>query len=250
MSTEGLRLALFKLYWRMEKVLAPGLDYSQHDYERLLDRTVVPGCQWLDLGCGHQLLPDWRRAAETSLTGRAGLLVGLDPELGALRKHISIKARTSGSASHLPFKDGSFELVTANMVVEHLAQPVEQFREIHRVLRPGGQFVFHTPNLHGHATMLARLVPEGLKSTAVRLLEGRAEEDRFPTHYRANSARELQSLASEVGFGVRTLEFVASTATFAMVPPLVIPELLWIRMTMKRFPSLRSNLLVVLERPR
>ena len=32
----------------------------------------------------------------------------------------------------------TFDLVTANMVVEHLTQPVRQFSEIQRVLRPGG----------------------------------------------------------------------------------------------------------------
>lgn len=249
MASDGMRLRLFKLYWRLEKWLAPGLDYSQHDYERLLGEVVRPGNHWLDLGCGHQLLPEWRRPAESELVGTAARLVGLDPEVEALRKHGSITARVCGSASDLPFGEGSFDLITANMVVEHLAQPLDQFREIRRVLRPGGCFVFHTPNLHGHPTVLARMVPEWLKSPLVRLLEGRVEEDRFPTHYRANSATELAAIAGQAGFEVTRLDYIASTATFAMLLPIAALELLWIRLTMRRYPTLRSNLLVVLRRP-
>ena len=249
MGSERVRDALYSAYWRLEKLLAPGLEYSQHHYEAFLARSVTPGCRWLDLGCGHQLLPPWRRTGEQALVARAGLMVGMDPEVAALRKHETIAIRVGGDASFLPFGDETFDLVTANQVVEHLSRPLDQFSEVRRILRPGGLFVFLTPNRHGHPTMMARMTPERLKSIGVRLLEGRAEEDRFQTYYRANSKPEINALAEQAGFRVANLEFVPTTAMFAVVPPLAALELLWIRITMKWLPELRSNLIVALERP-
>lgn len=248
MREDGLRRALLRIYWHLERILAPGLAFSQDQYEAFLARSVARGCRWLDLGCGHQLLPPWRRAREEALVARAHLIVGLDPEVQALRRHRTISARVAGDGSSLPFPNETFDLVTANMVVEHLANPQEQFCEVRRVLRPGGLFVFHTPNRHGHATVIAAMMPEGLKALGVRLLEGRMQHDRFRTYYRTNSKPEIHLLAERCGFRVASLEFIPSTAMFALVTPLAALELLWIRLTMRWFPELRSNLIVTLER--
>jgi SAM-dependent methyltransferase len=45
-------------------------------------------------------------------------------------------------AEELPFEAESFDAVVANFVVHHLARPETVFREINRVLKPGGRFVF------------------------------------------------------------------------------------------------------------
>lgn len=240
--------AAFWVYGHLEDRLAPGLEFAQHTYEAVLARTVAPGCRWLDLGCGHQLLPLWRRASEQALVARVGLMIGLDPECDALRKHASITTRVVGDGSFLPFADGAFDFVTANLVVEHLANPLDQFREVHRVLRPGGLFVFHTPNRRGHNTVIARMVPERLKTIGVRVLEGRPPEDRFRTYYRANTRPVIDRLAGDAGFRVTTFDFVPTSAMFAVVAPLAALELLWIRLTMKWLPELRSSLIVTLER--
>ncbi|MCJ7557488.1 MAG: methyltransferase domain-containing protein [Gammaproteobacteria bacterium] len=45
-------------------------------------------------------------------------------------------------AEQLPFETASFDAVVANFVVHHLARPETVFREVNRVLRPGGRFAF------------------------------------------------------------------------------------------------------------
>src|SRR3954469_2960058 len=106
-----------RAYWWLEPRLAPGVRFAQVEYEECLAAAVQSGDDWLDVGCGHRLLPEWRQDAERELTSRAGSLVGLDPEFGALQKHRSIRLLICGDAIHLPFADESFDLVTANMVV-------------------------------------------------------------------------------------------------------------------------------------
>lgn len=43
--------------------------------------------------------------------------------------------------NRLPFADGSFDLVTCGYVLEHLADPRQGLRELHRVLNPGGSLL-------------------------------------------------------------------------------------------------------------
>jgi SAM-dependent methyltransferase len=61
------------------------------------------------------------------------------------------------------------------MVVEHLDNPDEQFREIGRILKSKGVFLFHTRNAFGYGVILSKVVPEWLKGKLIYLLEGRAE---------------------------------------------------------------------------
>ncbi len=244
-----MRKASYRLSNRLQRIIAPRLRYSQYLFEDELGVEVRPGIAWLDLGCGHQMLPPWRLEAEHKLVARAGRVVGLDYDGPSLYDHMSLTLLTRGDASRLPFPDRSFDLVTANMVVEHLADPDAQFREIRRVLRPGGRFLFHTPNLRGYYASISRLVPDPVKRKVIRTLQEREEKDVFPTRYLANSAGRIEELGRATGFGIRRIRLVVSSPQFLAVPPLVFFELLWIRLLMTRpLRRFRTNIIAVLER--
>ena len=53
----------------------------------------------------------------------------------------------------------SFDLVFADWVVEHLADPSAMASEIFRVLRPGGLFIFRTGNLRHYSYAIADHTP-------------------------------------------------------------------------------------------
>lgn len=244
-TTERLR----HVYWWLERKLAPGVRYAQADYEECLTDIVRTGEDWLDVGCGHSLLPEWRAAQEQQLIARPRLLVGLDPEFGALQKHASVRLRVCGDAGTLPFEEASFDVVTANMVVEHLSDPGTQFQEIARVLKPGGRFVLHTPNATGYPVLMARLVPDKVRATAARVLDGRPSEDRFPTFYRANTPEALRNAAGKSGLVLDRVSLIRSDAMFWMITPVAAFELLFLRLLGRRtFERLRPNLIAVLRK--
>jgi ubiquinone/menaquinone biosynthesis C-methylase UbiE len=245
------RSTLFKIYRALEKIIAPGLKYSQDIYEDILNSHVNGGVDWLDVGCGHHILPLWRADQERIMVSRCGKMVGIDANLASLRKHRSTNVRVVGTIGQLPFRDESFDLVTANMVVEHLEAPEAQFREIARVLKPDGLFILNTPNRLGYSTMMARVIPERVKKTIVRLLDGREEGDVVRTFYRANSTKEIERIAEDTGFDVRQLRMIANSAVLVILPPLVIFELMWIRVLLtRRFKQLRTNIIGVLQKRR
>ena len=243
----NLRLPLYRVYWALERRLAPGLRYAQFHYEEAVERRVLPGASWLDIGCGWAAFSDWRLDAEREVVSRAGRVVGVDLVVDSLIKHRTISERYVANIDSLPFRDASFDVVTANMVVEHLTDPARSFAEVRRVLKPGGIFLMHTPNSRGHVVMLGRWLPEVVKGALIWLLQGRDESDVFPTHYRANTPEAIESLAGRSGLRVREMRLVESTAAFALFAPLAVVELLWIRATMR--PTLarwRQNIIATL----
>jgi ubiquinone/menaquinone biosynthesis C-methylase UbiE len=243
----GVKEKLYRIYWSMERVITPTLRFSQALYEDVLKQHVNEDTKWLDLGCGHQILPFWRVEEEKKLVQRCKSVVGIDYDLDSLRNHSNVSRRVRGSITSLPFKNGTFTLVTANMVVEHLENPGEQFREVNRVLAPGGLFIFHTPNAHGYGTVMARMVPERFKSRLIYVLDDRKEEDVFETHYKANTRKKIEELAARTGFGIHKMQMLVTGAIFAVVPPLAIVELIWIRILMTEpCKFLRTNIIAIM----
>lgn len=58
----------------------------------------------------------------------------------------------------LPLDDQSFDLAYSVEVLEHLEDQFMFFREVHRVLRPGGRFVLTTPNVLSLTSRVRTLV--------------------------------------------------------------------------------------------
>jgi ubiquinone/menaquinone biosynthesis C-methylase UbiE len=181
-------------YWRERyKELRPEWNPSPTIYAELVDRRVGQDTRVLDIGCGHSgLLED--------VFTRTRLTYGVDTDAAALVKNSVISRKVVANADHLPFESSSFDLVVLAWVLEHLESPEMVFREIHRVLDLQGSVIFLTPNSWNYNTWPTRLVPNAFHAFFTSRLYGRAAADTFPTRYRLNSVRCIQSLLSRVGF--------------------------------------------------
>jgi SAM-dependent methyltransferase len=100
---------------------------------------LPPGSRILDAGCGSGRMLD-----ELAAYGRvAG--VDMSREAVALargRGHAEVRV---GRLEQLPFKSGSFDLVTCLDVVEHTRDDRRTLAELRRVTRPGGLLVVSVP---------------------------------------------------------------------------------------------------------
>ena len=105
----------------------------------------VDGRDVLEVGCGAAMCSRW-------LATRGAKTVAFDLSAGMLRHARNGAARTGmhvplvqADAQYLPFRSASFDIVfTAFGAVAFVADSARVMREVARVLRPGGRWVFAT----------------------------------------------------------------------------------------------------------
>ena len=226
------------------------LTHPQVLYGRTLQRFVYPGVRWLDVGCGYQVLPFWAmpEEAQRELVRGVAMLAGVDVD-ERIKDHPLLTCRVAGLGGKLPFRDEVFDLVTANMVVEHIEQPEKLLADMCRVLRPGGRFLFHTPNILFWLMFVAWVTPDSIKKPIIWRLEQRRAEDVFPTRYTLNTPWKIERLAAQAGFEVEEIVMAGSSRIFDRLGPIGWVECL-VQKGMATFLSgrLNSNIIAVLRR--
>lgn len=221
-----------EVYRRRYAAMRPGWRPASHVYQDAVAARLTPTARVLDLGCG-------RGGVLERLHPRAGFVAGLDPDLASLREHRApALALACGLAQALPYPDGSFDLVCASWVLEHLPDPARAFAEIARVLAPGGRFIFLTPNARHPLLILTRAL-RPVQARLVGRLYGRAEADTFPTRYRANTPIQIERLARAAGLLRVSLRFVGDPTYLAFGEPLFRLSCLLERLTP---PGMRVHL--------
>jgi demethylmenaquinone methyltransferase/2-methoxy-6-polyprenyl-1,4-benzoquinol methylase len=126
-------------YDRMNRVMSLGMDGRWRGAAVRASR-LEPGDPALDVCCGTgDLAIELRRAV-----GPAGRVVGLDfseQMLEVARAKSAAADWMQGDALELPFADDEFAAATIGWGVRNLADRALGFREMARVVRPGGRIV-------------------------------------------------------------------------------------------------------------
>jgi SAM-dependent methyltransferase len=181
-------------------------DLDQYHFEklhhllRLVNFEGYRGKRVLDVGCG----------AGTDLVrfARAGAIVsGVDLSAAAVdlaRANVAQQGLEAdireADAAHLPYPDGTFDLVFAHGVVQYSADPAGVVGECWRVLKPGGEAIVQAYNRvswlnalsklmkvpleHEDAPVLEKYTAGELRKMLSRFREVRIVEERFPVKSR------------------------------------------------------------------
>ncbi len=184
----------------MDRKWYPGVVRNWDDAifrQRILSR-IRPDHIVLDLGAGAGIV------TEMNFKGLASKVYGVDLDPRVVSNPFLDEGRIS-DAGAIPFSDSQFDIVFSDNVLEHLEHPLHVFMEIERVLKPGGVFLFKTPNRWHYMPTIARFTPHGFHQF-VNKIRGRAVVDTFPTQYRANSKSDIRRLALQTGFMLESLE--------------------------------------------
>ena len=177
-------------------------------YEKKVEGLLTADATLLDAGCGRTA-PTLRK-----YLGRARRLIGVD--LVEFRDvPVGIEVYRTDLAK-LPLRDNEVDLVVAQSVFEHLVDAEAVYKEVARVLRPGGALVFLTANMWDYGTLAARLIPNRFHARIVNKVEGRAEEDTFPTAYKTNTRRDVDRLAAAAGLQVEDFEYLSQYPNYLM----------------------------------
>lgn len=119
-------------------------DLTRQRYRELLSgwQNLRHSNNILDVGAGNGFF-----IQEAIESGWQGYATEYTPEAVTL-------CRAKGAAAHqgdldtAPFADGSFDIITAFEVLEHVRNPLELMRNVARLLRPNGMFYLTTPNFN------------------------------------------------------------------------------------------------------
>jgi ubiquinone/menaquinone biosynthesis C-methylase UbiE len=102
---------------------------------------LKPGLALLDVGCGPGTI-----TLDLASRVAPGQVLGLDRDAGVLEGAERLRSKrgvenvrfTTGDVYGLEIESGSFDVVHAHQVLQHLADPVKALGEMRRVLRPAG----------------------------------------------------------------------------------------------------------------
>lgn len=232
---------------RLDRAFYPGLTrtWDSSRYRDHLLSYINASHSVLDVGAGRGRDPEMNfRGVAAKVTG-----VDLDPCVmdNPYLDHAVVQER---STDEFPFPDASFDVVMTSNVLEHVDAPELLFREVWRVLRPGGHFISKTPNRGHYVALIASVTPHVFHEW-VNVRRGRNSVDTYPTHYRANSRAEISRLAARAPFDVVSLMTWEGPPNYLrLVPPIYPLGILYERVVnaTDRFADYRAVLVATLRK--
>lgn len=183
-------------------------DHPYRHFEATIRSLLRPEHTLLDAGCG------WTAPILSKFRGKAQRLIGVD--LVDFTVHPEGIELIKGDLSNTNLPDASVDIIMARSVMEHVADPAAVYREMLRVLKPGGHFVFVTANLWDYSALIARVIPNRFHPWIVARTEGRQEHDVFPIQYKTNTRSAVFKYAEGAGFKVESFKYLGQYPSYLL----------------------------------
>jgi ubiquinone/menaquinone biosynthesis C-methylase UbiE len=204
-------------YWT-SLVWQAGLDYWQEVFERL-----SPGRKMLECGAGSARVSLHMAGRGYDCTMLDNSHEGLKTGMASFEKAGLKGSFVLGDVEKLDFPDNTFDVLYSGGLIEHFRDVRPVFREMVRVLRPGGLFTADIIPKRFSCMSLTYFLSSLVKFTShiIRLkFRGSIRESgrNFPFYENSISLKEYRKIARESG-----LENVIAAGT-GMFPPLPLPK--------------------------
>ena len=186
----------------------------------------------LDIGCGRGIgrRMDYLHAISKHVDDFWGLEPdeGVQPDDGIFNHFQHALMETA----KLP--DDHFDLAYSFMVMEHVADPDAFMKAVCRTLKPGGTFIFMTPNGNHYFTRIASLAHRlKLDEFILKFLKrSEAEDYHYPVQYKFNKVSQVKACLQKTGFDRGQYAYMESKGPASYLPGPLRP-ILWI-MNLKR----------------
>jgi SAM-dependent methyltransferase len=189
----------------------PGYLSGTIEFHRLAQEALGKGSEILEIGSGPE--------NQTSLfLSRLGNLQGVDIS-EEIRSNHHLRVAKVYDGSKLPFDDRQFDLCVSDYVLEHIGDPALHFREVARVLKPGGKYCFRTPNIFHYVALASSMLPHSLHLKLANRLRGASSDahDPYPTFYRCNRRGRLRRLCADAGLKVYEFRMVEKEPSYGRI---------------------------------
>ena len=129
----------------------------------------------------------------------------------------------------------SMDIIIADYVLEHIENPKKFFKEVDRLLKPGGWFCARTPHKYNLISICAMLIKNNFHSFVLKYVQPeRKEIDIFPTHYRLNTLKKLKNIFKQYNdqsfifrhdpayfFGKKSIFYLQKIIGILLIDPLI-----------------------------
>ena len=219
------------------------------EFHAMCAAHIRPGSTILEIGAGPS-------NPTSRYLSSLGPLSGLDIDPDVQSNDALTEARVLDAPAYLfPFPSAHFDACVSNYVLEHIEDPAVHLAEVARVLRPGGVYVFRTPNRFHYVSLVSRLTPYWVHGAIANRLRHLPENARppYPTCYRLNSRRAITRTAARTGLRIRELRMVEKEPSYGMSSKAMFLSFMLYERAVNSSASLavlRVNIFGALERSR
>lgn len=222
-----------------------GEEYQHHNkrYRHAVLARLTANSVLLDAGAGEmqftkEFAPKVRLAIAT--------------DVGPMKRPPEGVVAVQSNLEHLPFKEGTIDIVVSMSVVEHLGDPINSFREMARVLKTQGTFIAQTPSKYDYVSLIAHYTPFRFHRWLLSRVLDRREDDIFPTCFKANTRKAIMACLDAGNLSIKTLTFFNQYPAYLMFWPLLFRlGICYERLTSKYecLGPLRGWVLMVADKP-
>ena len=225
---------------------AKGWVNGTREFHELCASVIPRGSKILEIGPGP--------GNHTSrLLATLGEVHGIDPD-PVIKTNESLASAAVLEGDRFPYPDGSFDACASDYCLEHVPDTAAHVAEVARVLRPGGVYVFRTPNLWHYVTLISKLTPHWFHElVANRLRNIKGGHDPYPTVYAMNTEADVRRLAAGAGLRVEELRLIEKEPSYGMSSRTLFLLFMAYERAVNSTPRaamLRSTILAVLRKDR